>query len=84
MCEANNLIFYRLTDKAQAMLERADAFGRLWGLGTVSKVRWPSGLRRQLKALVRKGEGSNPSLIILFCANYIYITLLVFISSQIN
>ena len=24
---------------------------------------WPSGLRRQIKALVRKGEGSNPSVI---------------------
>ena len=32
------------------------------------KVRWPSGLRRQLKALVRKGVGSNPTLIILFPA----------------
>ena len=30
------------------------------------KVKWPSGLRRQLKALVRKGEGSNPSFIKLF------------------
>ena len=36
---------------------------------TVTKVRWPSGLRRQLKALVRKGVGSNPTLII-FLAHY--------------
>lgn len=27
---------------------------------------WPSGLRRQLQALVRKGEGSNPSVVTLF------------------
>ena len=27
-------------------------------------VGWPSGLRRQLKALVRKGVGSNPTSII--------------------
>ena len=26
---------------------------------------WPSGLRRQLKALVRKGVGSNPTAVIL-------------------
>ena len=26
-------------------------------------VRWPSGLRRQTKDLVRKGVGSNPTLI---------------------
>ena len=25
-------------------------------------VNWPSGLRRQFKALVRKGVGSNPTL----------------------
>ena len=30
------------------------------------KVKWPSGLRRQLKALVRKGVGSNPTFIIIF------------------
>jgi hypothetical protein len=29
-----------------------------------SQVRWPSGLRRQTKDLVRKGVGSNPTLII--------------------
>ena len=29
-------------------------------------VIWPSGLRRQLQALVRKGEGSNPSIINFF------------------
>ena len=28
------------------------------------KARWPSGLRRQTKDLVRKGVGSNPTLII--------------------
>ncbi|RMX62334.1 hypothetical protein DD238_008495 [Peronospora effusa] len=27
-----------------------------------SVVNWPSGLRRQFKALVRKGVGSNPTL----------------------
>ena len=26
-------------------------------------VKWPSGLRRQIKALVRKGVGSNPTFI---------------------
>ena len=30
-------------------------------------VTWPSGLRRQLKALVRKGVGSNPTAVKLFC-----------------
>ena len=29
----------------------------------IFKVRWPSGLRRQTKDLVRKGVGSNPTLI---------------------
>ena len=27
----------------------------------LNKIAWPSGLRRQLKALVRKGVGSNPT-----------------------
>ena len=27
---------------------------------------WPSGLRRYIKAVVRKGEGSNPSVVIFF------------------
>ena len=31
----------------------------------LSEVAWPSGLRRQLKALVRKGVGSNPTAAIL-------------------
>ena len=31
-------------------------------------VSWPSGLRRQFKALVRKGVGSNPTLAISFSA----------------
>ena len=30
----------------------------------LSKARWPSGLRRQTKDLVRKGVGSNPTLVI--------------------
>ena len=30
-----------------------------------SATAWPSGLRRQLKALVRKGVGSNPTAVIL-------------------
>jgi hypothetical protein len=30
------------------------------------QVRWPSGLRRQTKDLVRKGVGSNPTLITFF------------------
>lgn len=37
-------------------------------------VRWPSGLRRQTKAyisyLVRKGVGSNPTLIMIFAFIY--------------
>jgi hypothetical protein len=32
------------------------------GCGCVLVVNWPSGLRRQFKALVRKGVGSNPTL----------------------
>ena len=39
-------------------------------LEMVTKDTWPSGLRRQLKALVRKGVGSNPTVFILFCANF--------------
>ena len=31
----------------------------------LSEVAWPSGLRRQLKALVRKGVGSNPTAVII-------------------
>ena len=45
----------------------------------VNTVAWPSGLRRQLKALVREGVGSNPTaiievtqdLIFLFCFGYV-------------
>ena len=37
-------------------------------VGSYQLVRWPSGLRRQLKALVRKGVGSNPTLIISFAS----------------
>ena len=33
----------------------------------VDMVRWPSGLRRQTKDLVRKGVGSNPTLVMSFC-----------------
>lgn len=33
---------------------------------TSNTVAWPSGLRRQLQALVRKGAGSNPAAIIFF------------------
>ena len=44
----------------------AEQFERNVGQGTVTEVTWPSGLRRQLKALVRKGVGSNPTVIILF------------------
>jgi hypothetical protein len=29
-------------------------------------ITWPSGLRRQFKALVRKGVGSNPTVVIPF------------------
>ena len=36
-----------------------------------SKARWPSGLRRQTKDLVRKGVGSNPTLVIIF-ALFVY------------
>ena len=31
---------------------------------TLAETAWPSGLRRQLKALVRKGVGSNPTAVI--------------------
>ena len=52
---------------AAARLTKARSIWLLEPPRTVTKVRWPSGLRRQLKALVRKGVGSNPTLIILFC-----------------
>jgi hypothetical protein len=47
-------------------------------LGHPSTARWPSGLRRQLKVnpntLVRKGVGSNPTLVtILFASLYHYL-----------
>ena len=35
-------------------------------------VRWPSGLRRQTKDLVRKGVGSNPTLIISIFFTFAY------------
>ena len=44
------------------------------------KTMWPSGLRRQLQALVRKGEGSNPSAIILF----IFCSILIFSATNRN
>ena len=47
----------------------ADAFREGAGLRTSTKDTWPSGLRRQLKALVRKGVGSNPTVFILFTAH---------------
>jgi hypothetical protein len=31
---------------------------------SIQRTAWPSGLRRQLKALVRKGVGSNPTAVI--------------------
>ena len=37
---------------------------------------WPSGLRRQIKALVRKGEGSNPSVIKSFYYYFLMSTLI--------
>ena len=37
------------------------------------RIAWPSGLRRQLKALVRKGVGSNPTaVIVLFFVNVLF------------
>ena len=33
---------------------------------------WPSGLRRQLKALVRKGVGSNPTAVI-YCIMFFFV-----------
>jgi hypothetical protein len=38
----------------------------------ILKVRWPSGLRRQTKDLVRKGVGSNPTLITFFLHSLVY------------
>ena len=38
--------------------------GRSMCSTSIKTVRWPSGLRRQLKALVREGVGSNPTAII--------------------
>ena len=37
--------------------------GDLYFVADVDMVRWPSGLRRQTKDLVRKGVGSNPTLV---------------------
>ena len=39
-------------------------FEHVYFVVTINMVRWPSGLRRQTKDLVRKGVGSNPTLII--------------------
>ena len=39
-----------------------------YNIGDFSTARWPSGLRRQTKDLVRKGVGSNPTLVIYFCS----------------
>ena len=36
------------------------------------KTMWPSGLRRQLQALVRKGVGSNPTVVITFCKLFLF------------
>ena len=36
---------------------------------------WPSGLRRQLKALVRKGVGSNPTAVSFAPASYVVLDL---------
>jgi len=45
-------------------------------------VNWPSGLRRQFKALVRKGVGSNPTLaIFIFIFIFIFVFIFVFIGS---
>ena len=36
-------------------------------LGAIEKAAWPSGLRRQLQALVRKGASSNLAAVTTFC-----------------
>jgi hypothetical protein len=41
---------------------------------------WPSGLRRQLKALVRKGAGSNPAVIILLLFNVSHLLIKLYIN----
>ena len=40
------------------------------------EIAWPSGLRRQLKALVRKGVGSNPTAVILYFFQCVFIVLI--------
>ena len=52
----------RLRDQVKVVLEISEVFGS-WALRTV----WPSGLRRWLKAPVRKGVGSNPTAVISQC-----------------
>ena len=53
------------------MLEHS--YVMLVSIGTLSessKTVWPSGLRRWLKAPVRKGVGSNPTAVITLCKVY--------------
>ena len=45
----------------EVVLVPCRARGKFCASTTANATAWPSGLRRQLKALVRKGVGSNPT-----------------------
>ena len=49
----------------EVVLVPCRARGKFCASTTANATAWPSGLRRQLKALVRKGVGSNPTAVIL-------------------
>ena len=51
-------------------------------ISSYSKTAWPSGLRRQIKALFRKGEGSNPSAVNF--VNFVILQIFVFYISIIR
>ena len=78
MCRAHGVVVSRLlrmqkalgsnpsgsTDFGRITLVRQLCFQKNPSLNFLNKIAWPSGLRRQLKALVRKGVGSNPTAVI--------------------
>jgi hypothetical protein len=57
-----NTIIIRVTTKKDGALH-VNYFLKNYNTDQTKMTRWPSGLRRQIKALVRKGVGSNPTLV---------------------
>jgi hypothetical protein len=66
-------------DARRLGVQLCEQYGPAWSTFLHQPVRWPSGLRRQLKVnpntLVRKGVGSNPTLINIFFAFWLYLWL---------